>query len=62
MANLDGMELGSNQLSGEIPPELANLTNLRYLEPEDNQLSGCLPSSLQDQLEVTRLGEVNFCP
>ena len=34
----------SNQLSGQIPPELGNLVRLGILALADNQLSGCLPS------------------
>ena len=31
---------------GEIPPELANLTNLQELSIYGDRLSGCIPSAL----------------
>ena len=34
----------SNQLSGEIHPELGNVANLTRLNLSDNQLSGCVPT------------------
>ena len=41
-----GLDLGSNQLSGEIPAELGNLPRLRLLYLSDNKLTGPLPQSL----------------
>ena len=38
--------LGSNQLSGPIPPELGNLNNLQELRLSNNQLSGPIPPEL----------------
>ncbi|MCY3808760.1 MAG: hypothetical protein OXG58_04870 [Gemmatimonadetes bacterium] len=35
-----------NQLTGEIPPELGQLSNLRVLELRINRLTGDLPSEL----------------
>ena len=40
------LELDGNGLSGTLPPELGNLTNLRELDLYDNELSGSLPESL----------------
>ena len=40
------LELDGNGLSGALPPELGNLTNLRELDLYDNELSGSLPESL----------------
>ena len=40
------LDLGSNQLSGEIPAELGNLSRLELLYMSDNDLTGALPQSL----------------
>ena len=56
------LKLYENDLSGEIPPELGNLTKLTTLYLYGNQLSGCIPSSLQDQLSDYELGNLTFCP
>ena len=39
-----GLDLGINQLSGEIPAELSNLSNLIDLDLYNNQLSGSIPA------------------
>ena len=41
-----GLDLGSNQLNGEIPAELGNLSRLELLYISDNNLTGALPQSL----------------
>ena len=41
-----GLDLGSNRLSGVIPTELGDLSNLRLLFINDNDLDGVLPQSL----------------
>ena len=38
--------LEQNRLSGEIPPELGNLSDLEWLHLSGNQLSGCIPGGL----------------
>ena len=45
-------------MSGEIPPELGNLTNLQRLYVSENQLSGCIPPALRDVWlnDLIRLG------
>jgi hypothetical protein len=40
------LSLASNQLNGNIPPELGSLSNLRYLYLNNNQLSGSIPPEL----------------
>ena len=40
------LDLGSNQLNGEIPSELGNLSRLELLYISDNNLAGALPQSL----------------
>ena len=47
------LSLGSNALTGPIPPELGNLSNLTYLSLSSNALTGPIPPELGDlsQLE-----------
>ena len=56
------MSLWDNKLSGPIPPELENLTNLTLLHLSDNKLSGCLPEIWRD-VDENDLDEVTlpFC-
>ena len=51
---IDVLNLGGNSLTGEIPPELGNLTNLEWLSLDNNSLTGEIPSELGDlsSLEV----------
>ena len=41
------MLLSNNQLTGEIPGELARLSNLQSLTLSQNQLAGCIPENLR---------------
>lgn len=41
-----GRELYSNNISGKVPPELGNLTNLVSLDLYLNNLSGTIPDTL----------------
>ena len=43
---LNGLWLYNNQLSGAIPPELGNLSNLVELHLQRNELSGSIPAEL----------------
>ena len=47
--------LSENQLSGEMPPELGSLANLRSLFLGDNQLTGEIPSELGSLANLERL-------
>ena len=49
------LRLGENQLSGEIPPELGNLANLRTLVLRSNQLIGEIPPELGNLANLTEL-------
>ena len=46
------MDLSANQLNGEIPTELGNLSNLTLLYISDNNLTGVLPQSLTGLSEL----------
>ena len=48
------LDLSNSGLTGEIPPEIGNLTNLSYLNLEDNQLTGSIPPEIGN---LTKLGE-----
>ncbi|WVZ95175.1 hypothetical protein U9M48_040972 [Paspalum notatum var. saurae] len=47
MTDLESLDLSYNQLSGEIPEELTNLTFLGNLNLSNNQLAGKIPESGQ---------------
>ena len=46
LGRVDSLDLGSNNLSGNIPSDLGNLSKLELLELGGNQLSGEIPSDL----------------
>ena len=50
-----GLYFYANQLSGEIPPGLGNLTNLKELDLSRNQLSGEIPPELGNLANLTGL-------
>ena len=59
LGNLMWLNLHSNEISGEIPPELGNLAELTYLKLHENDLTGRIPAELGNlsYLETLRLGE-----
>ena len=50
-----GLELWDNDLSGEIPAELGNLSNLTELNLSRNDLSGKIPAELGNLSNLTEL-------
>ena len=43
---ITNLNLYDNQLTGEIPPEIGDLTNLSNLNLSSNQLSGEIPPEI----------------
>ena len=44
--SLERLDLSNNNLAGEIPPALGNLSDLRYLDLSENALTGEIPAAL----------------
>ena len=55
-----GLDL-SVGFSGEIPPELGEMPNLRVLRILSNSLTGCIPSQLQRIDELDIWSKLTFC-
>ena len=53
--NTTYLDLQYNQLTGEIPPEIGNLTNLERLFLEHNQLTGSIPSEIGNLVNLNEL-------
>ena len=53
--NTTELDLGSQGLTGSIPPEIGSLTNLRHLYLYNNQLTGSIPSEIGNLTNLTRL-------
>jgi len=49
------LHLGGNEITGEIPPEIGNLTNLERLDLDENQLTGSIPSEIGNLTNLERL-------
>ncbi|MCE2441541.1 MAG: leucine-rich repeat domain-containing protein [Candidatus Latescibacteria bacterium] len=52
---VDSLNLRNNSLSGSIPAELGDLTNLKYLALNNNSLSGSIPAELGDLTNLREL-------
>ena len=52
---LTHLELAQNQLSGNIPAELGNLSRLQEFDLSSNQLSGSMPVELGNLSRLDRL-------
>ena len=53
--NTTVLNLGGNELTGSIPPEIGNLTNLTSLRLNDNQLTGEIPPGIGNLTNLERL-------
>ena len=53
--NTTELFLSSNQLTGEIPREIGNLTNLTSLYLNNNQFTGPIPSDIDNLISLTSL-------
>ena len=51
----DTLNLGWNGLTGSIPPEIGNLTNLTYLNLYSNQITGEIPPEIGNLTNLTHL-------
>ena len=53
--NTTELDLGLNQLTGEIPPEIGNLTKLTKLILRNNEFTGEIPSEIGNLTNLTNL-------
>jgi Leucine-rich repeat (LRR) protein len=50
--NTDSLDLSDSGLTGEISPEIGNLTNLTFLELSQNQLTGTIPTEIGNLINL----------
>ena len=55
LVNLTHLDLGINQLTGDIPVEIGNLTNLTYLDLKLNGLRNAIPEEIGNLTNLTYL-------
>ena len=53
--NTTELDLSNSGLTGEIPPEIGNLTNLERLYLHQNQFTGFIPQEIGDLTNLTEL-------
>lgn len=53
--NLKELDLSNNEISGSIPPEIGNLTNLTILNLSNNNISGSIPPEVGKLENLTNL-------
>eukprot|EP01018_Ginkgo_biloba_P021602 Gb_21460 [translate_table: standard] len=54
------LDLSDNELGGNIPPQIANLTNLTFLNLSSNHFTSSIPSSVPVEIgQVENLGELS---
>ena len=53
--NTTELDLNESEFTGEIPPEIGNLTNLTYLSLSGNQLTGSIPPEIGNLTNLTWL-------
>ena len=53
--NTTVLNLSNSGLTGSIPPEIGNLTNLEWLDLQNNELTGSIPSEIGNLINLERL-------
>lgn len=52
---MNGIDLSDNRLTGEIPPEIGNLTKIHALNLSHNNITGSIPSTFSNLKEIESL-------